>query len=265
MGTLAPHHGAELSMAAVARLLSLGFLPPTEEVTAQMESVAGTLEVLLDDGELRRAVTGLRQSLPGAAELTDHAGEHHRLFSGTVACPPYETSYAPDPFQQARQMSDVAGFYAAFGAEPSGPAADRPDQVGCELEFLAFLIATRVENEAEGRDEDAAVCADAEDAFLRDHLGRWLGPFCLELEKATLDPAFVALARLGQRFAVTELGRRGLHADPVVARRIRTVVENDSFECGANGSAEGVLGEILGRRGGGGRGKKGGRGKDAAG
>lgn len=242
--------GADLETAAVARLLSLGFLPPSAEVEDEIAALSDVLEQQMAPSALRDEIAAVRTSRADAATLDEQGAEHHRLFSGTVACPPYESSYAPDPFQQARQMSDVAGFYRAFGAEPSGPAADRPDQVGCELEFLAFLVLTRLEAENDGRDDDAAVCADAEDAFLRDHLGRWLGPFCHELEHASTHEAYRALGRLGQRFAVQELGRRGLRADPVLARRIRTVVESDSFTCGADSpTAAGVLDEVLGRRG----------------
>ncbi len=247
---MTPGHRTELATAAVARLLSLGFLPPSPEVAGEMVDLATALEDELPPSTLRDDVAALRASCPAQPDLDEQSGEHHRLFSGTVACPPYESSYAADPFQQARQMSDVAGFYRAFGAEPAGPAADRPDQVGCELEFLAYLVLTRVEAERDDRTDDAAVCADAEDAFLRDHLGRWLGPFCRELEKATVHDTYRALARLGQRFAVQELGRRGLTADPVLARRIRTVVESDSFTCGAGTqTAAGVLDEVMGRRG----------------
>lgn len=240
----------DLETAAIARLLSLGFLPPSREVEDEMAGLADALEQQLGPSPLRDAIAAVRASRAPAEALDEQGAEHHRLFSGTVACPPYESSYAPDPFQQARQMSDVAGFYRAFGAEPSGPAADRPDQVGCELEFLAFLVLTRLEAEESGRETDVAVCADAEDAFLRDHLGRWLGPFCLELERASSHEAYRALARLGQGFAVQELGRRGLRADPVLARRIRTVVESDSFTCGVDSpTAAGVLDEVLGTRG----------------
>lgn len=248
--TVASPQQGELAMAGVARLLSLGFLPPSPEVRAEMLEAAHALAVVLPEGDLRDAVDALRGAIPDPDALVEMAGEHHRLFSGSVACPPYESSYAPDPFQQARQMADIAGFYRAFGAEPSGPAADRPDQVGCELEFLAFLMVTRVEAVEQGREEDAAVCAAAEETFLREHLGRWLGPLCLELEKVTVQDTYRALARLGQRYAVAELGRRGLTADPVLARRIRTVVEHDSFACGAEeGGAGAALDGVLGRRG----------------
>lgn len=234
---VATTEAVEFGMAAVARLLSLGFLVPGDEPVSAMSETVGLLDGVIADEGIRAALADLRTVLPAPGDAAPHIAEYHRLFGGTVVCPPYETSYAPDPFQQARQMSDVAGFYAAFGAEPSGAAAERPDHVGCELEFLAFLMAARLDAEADGRAEDAVTCRDAEDSFLRDHLGRWLGPFCREVEKVTEDPFYAALARLGQRYAVCELERRGLRADPVLAHRIRTVVERDTFSCGAEDAA----------------------------
>ncbi|MFN8122937.1 MAG: molecular chaperone TorD family protein [Thermoleophilia bacterium] len=235
-------------MASVARLLALAFAPPDDDGDARIAAIGDALLRDLPEGPLGGAVAGLLDAIPDDAQgCTARGAEHHRLFGGNVACPPYETSYAPDPFQQARQMSDVAGFYAAFGATADGPANDRPDQVGCQLEFLAYLMAQRLRAAAEGRPADAAVCAAAEADFLREHLGRWLGPFCLELERATEHPWYAAVARLGQRFAVEELDRRGLHADPVLARRIRTVVERDTFDCGAEGGPAAALNGVLGR------------------
>lgn len=239
----------DAAMASVARMLAMAFAPPGDDADARIIAMGDAAVRDLPDGPLAAAVGGLLDAVPDDDDACAARGaEHHRLFAGNVACPPYETSYAPDPFQQARQMSDVAGFYAAFGAEADGPAHDRPDQVGCELEFLAYLMASRLGAEAAGRPADAAVCASAEADFLRDHLGRWLGPFCLELERTTENPWYAAVARLGQRFAVEELGRRGLRADPVLARRIRTVVERDTFACGADeGGPEAALNEVLGR------------------
>lgn len=237
MARTATTEAIEFGMAAVARMLSLGFLVPGDEAVSAIDDTAALLDGAIVDQGLRAALDDLVAALPAPGKATGCVAEYHRLFGGNVLCPPYETSYAPDPFQQARQMSDVAGFYAAFGAEPSGAATERPDHVGCECEFLAFVMATRLDAEADGRAEDVTTCRDAEDAFLRDHLGRWLGPFCREVEKVTDDPFYRALARLGQRYAVCELERRGLRADPVLAQRIRTVVERDTFTCGAEAAA----------------------------
>ncbi|MCU0308709.1 MAG: molecular chaperone TorD family protein [Thermoleophilia bacterium] len=233
MGVAAPVR--DQATAAVARLLSLGFAPPDAGWAADLAELADALAAEPALGHLAAEIAAVAEHAPRTqAEADDAAAEHQRLFGGAVACPPYEGSYATDPFAQARQMSDIAGFYRAFGAAPTGPAAERPDHVGCELEFLAYVIVARLDAAAAGDDERAAVCAIAEHDFLRDHLGRWLGPFSREVEKSAERPLYAALGRLGQRFAVEELTRRGLDADPRLARRIRTVVEGDEVECGAD-------------------------------
>jgi TorA maturation chaperone TorD len=128
-------------------------------------------------------------------------------------------------------MADVAGFYRAFGAEPSGPAAERPDHAGCELEFLSFLAAKRLAAEDAGQDEHAAVCREAEEAFLRDHLGRWFPTFCREVAEESDSYVYRLLAVTGERFVGAELARRGIATTPLRPRR-RTAVEGDEVTCG---------------------------------
>ncbi len=161
--------------------------------------------------------------------------EYEALFGGAVRVAPYEASYEVDPFRQTRQMADVAGFYRAFGAASGGPAAERPDHVGCELEFLAFLVAKQLGAEEAGATEQAEICRDATDAFLRDHLGRWLPAFCREVARETASPVYRLLAHAGERLVVAELAARGIEPAPIAPRRGRpTAVEGDEVTCGTD-------------------------------
>jgi TorA maturation chaperone TorD len=128
-------------------------------------------------------------------------------------------------------MADLNGFYRAFGAAPSGPAAERPDHAGCELEFLSFLVLRRLDAEEAGDAEGAAVCRQAEDAFLREHLGRWFPTFCRDVARASESPIYRLLALAGERVVVRELAARELEPAPL-PRRARTAVEGDSVTCG---------------------------------
>jgi TorA maturation chaperone TorD len=217
-----------IGLAALWRLLSLGFAPPTPEGIAEVEALA---DALAEVGS-RAAVEDLREALRecGFDEL---AAEHSRLFGGAVSVSPYEGSYEVDPIRQGRQMADVAAFYRAFGAEAQGPAAERPDHAGCELEFLSFLELRRLAAVDEGDENGADLIEGIASSFLGDHAGSWLPVFFAEVHEASPDkPVYRALARLGAEAVAAELERRELTCEPPPRRRSRTSVERDRFDCG---------------------------------
>jgi len=225
-----------LETAAHARLLSIGFSAPTEARLRQLEQLAAGLDH-------EDVIAALR-----ATELVALAGEHERLFGPVGVCPPYEGLYEPDPFRETRQLADVAGFYSAFGAEASGPAHERPDHVGCELEFLAFLVLRRANGEPSPEAADTA--AAAENAFLRDHLGRWLGRFCEDVLAATEDRLYRSLAASGTSFIKQELTARGLDVKAAGPRRRRGGTQNQELACGdgCGTATAGALLQIHGQR-----------------
>src|SRR6185503_4152613 len=59
-------------------------------------------------------------------------------------CPLNEIEYGElkaDPLFQPHRLADLAAFYRAFGLEMAEAAAERPDHLGMELEFMAVLAA----------------------------------------------------------------------------------------------------------------------------
>jgi TorA maturation chaperone TorD len=226
-GVAAP--GAEVAVVALRRLLSLCLATQSpgllEEIDVLAEALAWRPDTPAGLGALREAIAG---SSPDAI-----AAAQGRLFGGKVEVAPYEGSYEDDPFRQARQMSDVAAFYAAFGAEAHGPAFERPDHAGCELEFLAFLGARRLAAGAAGRSDEADLCDEVEEAFLREHAGRWLPGFFRAVEHAAPDAFHAALGRLGAAALESELARRGIAPEPLGPRARRLSVEADLLECAA--------------------------------
>ncbi|HSK14597.1 MAG TPA: molecular chaperone TorD family protein, partial [Gaiellaceae bacterium] len=109
------------------------------------------------------------------------------------------------------------------------PRGERPDPAACELEFLAFLAAARA---AAPDPKAAARYRETEDAFLRDHLGRWLPVFAKSLAAETSVAFYDCVARLGRRFVQDELHARGIVPAPLPRRR-PSAVEGDAVECGA--------------------------------
>jgi len=228
-----------IGTAALWRLLSLGFTAPTEETLAEMCVLAEALAELPDAApELADLVAELHST-----KVERLSAVHQGLFGGKVQVPPYEGSYELDPIRQGRQMADIAAFYRAFGAEAHGPAAERPDHAGCELEFLAFLELRRLAAVEEGDETGAEIVDEITTTFLADHTGRWLpGFFATLYEAAAHSRAYRTLAVLGAGALEGELVRRGIEATPAPRHRPRLSVEADSFPCGAADSATGLLG-----------------------
>lgn len=224
------------ALAVLYRLLSLGLTPPDEDTLEQVRRLTVFCARHAPEEGLGECLAELETVLDDDDILAGLQAEHQALFGGSVRCPPYEGSYEADPFRQGRQMADVAGFYRAFGADSSGPAAERPDHAGCELEFLSFLHLKQSEAEGAGDAEHVAVCRGAAEAFLCDHLGRWFPVFCREVAAAAEGPFYRLLSLAGERFVVAELVRRGLQT-AALPRRRRSAVEGDEVTCGSGTAA----------------------------
>lgn len=228
-----PDAAADAERIVAFRLLALGLRTPTEELLAEVVVLAGALE---EHGGLAPLAGALCRAAEASPPMVVAASQE-RLFGGQVAVPPYEGSYEADPFRQARQIADVAGFYRAFGAEAHGPAVDRPDHAGSELEFLAFVASRRAEAAAAGRDADADACREVERLFLSEHAGRWLPAFFATLAGTAVDPFHVALGRLGEAALVAAMTSLGVEAERVPSRAPRTQVEADELTCASGDEA----------------------------
>ncbi|MHC4241937.1 MAG: TorD/DmsD family molecular chaperone [Planctomycetota bacterium] len=97
--------------------------------------------------------------------------EYDRLFRAGVVWLYGAEHLVENEFQRASILSDIMGFYTAFGLEPD---KERPDSITCELEFMYGLIfkSDRInqclitDNAGEKKD----VCRDAEKKFFTEHL-----------------------------------------------------------------------------------------------
>lgn len=221
----ASHQSVEV--AAAWRLLSLGFASPTPETLDEVDALAEALADASTSPVLQDVVRAARRITPD-----DAAAQFASLFRGTVRVAPYEGSYELDPIRQGRQMADVAAFYRAFGAEAHGPVADRPDFVACELEFLSFLELRRLA--ALEADIDVQIVEEIRDAFLTDHVGRWLPTFFADVIVAAEGaPMYRSLAEYGASVVTAELGRLGLSPSPLPRRRPASSSDASAFECGS--------------------------------
>lgn len=221
---------ADLERAAVARLLSIGFTCPDGSTAGELGALADALASPGGGGPMN----ALREALADDAAVADLPFAYEELFGGAVRCPPYEGSYEADPFRGMRQMADASGFYRAFGAEAGGAAAERPDHVACELEFLSFLIARGIAAREGGREDEAARCEDAADDFIAGHLARFMGVLCDAVVTESRSPIYAALATVGTDWVSREVSARGITVAPV-RRPAPSAVETDEVACGGAG------------------------------
>ena len=113
--------------------------------------------------------------------------EYDRVFGLLVSkdCPPYETEYCPQTFSvyRSHHLADIAGYYRAFGLEPSRQYPVRYDHIALELEFMAWLIAKELYASAQGDEDNAGLCWDAQVSFFQDHGAWWIPTFALALRR----------------------------------------------------------------------------------
>ncbi len=224
---LTPDEAADriLARAVLARAFKLGLDRPCAESLREICGREGRHAVrraarTLDensDGVLRRAVYGIL-ALP-KPPLEALGARHEEIFGHTLrgrVCP-YECQFGPPgPFQQAHELADLSGFYAAFGlalGKGSG-RRERPDHVVCELEFLEFLSVKEALALGQGDAEALEVTREAIRKFLREHLARFGRAFARDLRRA--DPAgfYGRLGGLLEAFLSVECERLGVPLGP---------------------------------------------------
>lgn len=138
------------------------------------------VETLLEDSEIaipEPVRNIIQKTLTDVSSLEDLRSEYIALFdSGRGIAPLYETEYGRNRnFFKANELSDLAGFYKAFGFEfgTEENAREMLDHVSVELEFYA-LLGMKIEYLKGVNDQEGlAIVKDARQKFLKDHLGRF--------------------------------------------------------------------------------------------
>lgn len=146
------------------------------ETASPIELAPGELaSEKLNPGEVFRHLPATAQALNDQYEAV-----FGLLVSGT--CPPYEMEYVDSKFvfQRSNALADIAGFYRAFGLQPSVELPERHDHIVLELEFMAYVVG--LETAAIGKRstmwrERRAICQNAQRKFLAEHLAWWTPAF----------------------------------------------------------------------------------------
>ncbi len=185
----------------------------------------------------------LTQSGPA---LTDGYDAVFGLLSSSI-CPVYESEYCPqqDATYRSQNIADVAGFYSAFGLNPSGDVRGRHDHIAMELEFMAWLIVKEAAARHIGTEEGtlkAETCREAQQRFLTQHLTWWVPGFALLLnrhceelaEKNGEQPALSFYSELARILAAFVSCERAVFGIPAPSRKLDAPSETiDESPCGS--------------------------------
>ncbi len=145
------------------------------------------------------------------------AADYTRLFLADTPVALHETAYGDAQRIAGRtaELADVSGFYLAFGLVITEREPDLPDHASVELEFLSLLLLKEAYALAHGRRGPYRIARDAAAAFLRDHLGRWLGALAKALAEHAAGSPYVVLAELAEAVVAHECRRRRVQSAPL--------------------------------------------------
>ncbi|MBF0422890.1 MAG: molecular chaperone TorD family protein [Magnetococcales bacterium] len=227
-----------LQRAAAYRALARGFFYPSVEVHAEIEQLLSDLMAAHSgwpsdlDRSLHDCLNSFRDD---SLELLQP--EYLRLFGPIAKAPLTETSYG-DAYRllgKAANLSDIAGFYLAFGVKPSlggGHQESLPeDHLAMELEFMSLLNAKEAIAVHEGWLEEAEITRDAMVKFLQEHLGAWMEPWS-SLLFASAPPAFYNnLVQTLLALIRHDLNRLAIEPVAILSRTVDTEVGGDEMIC----------------------------------
>ncbi len=206
-----------LARSALYCLLSQALAYPDEEAVATLQGIdlpqAWQATALLP--ALASFVSALGEHL-AASSPNDLQAEHRRVFSHVTSpdCPPCETFYTSrHVFQETQDLSDVGGFYRAFGLEMAGQ--ERLDHISVELEFMHFLAYKEAYALMHHGPAKARLCQEAQRKFMQDHLGRWGLQFARRLAQEAGGGYYGHVASLTEAFLTFDIDFLRVKPEPI--------------------------------------------------
>lgn len=174
------------------RLLSQSFLYPDDAV---VQTACELASELADEGDIRAEMAYSRQ-LDHLRSLwceIDEAGQvrmqtrYVSLFAvatDQVPCPPYESSYTTSgASSEGFVLASIERDYAAAGLSGTGEKKQSPDHISMETEFLAILCGQEAQAWETDHGRQGRRHLEKERKFIETHLGEWLPPFALAVQR----------------------------------------------------------------------------------
>lgn len=146
-----------------------------------MDDNSENIRVLLQDSDLEMPEDVKKMILNkiSAENIQDLQSEYIAIFdNGRTANPIYETEYdRRRAMAKGNELSDIAGFYHAFGFEldSSAEGMEMLDHVGIELEFYSLMLMKQIHLQECKDEQGVEIVEDGRKKFLQAHLGRFVG------------------------------------------------------------------------------------------
>jgi TorA maturation chaperone TorD len=221
-----------LGRAGLYRLIGSAFAYPTTERLQELARAAATIAVAMPAGPVREAVATFAAAAV-EADADSVGTEYVFLFDRQLRCAPYEGAWGDVPRMAGKSaaLADIAGFYHAFGLEPTGAQADTEDHLVPELEFMSAVALKEAWATSLGALERAQIAHGAQRAFVADHLGRWAPAFAEELAGATPLAYYHAAATLLAEWMRADMATLGVTPELAQARLAPDPMQQEALSC----------------------------------
>ncbi|MBF0162722.1 MAG: molecular chaperone TorD family protein, partial [Magnetococcales bacterium] len=219
-----------IERAAIFRLLARCFAYPhaghRAEMAAALQQASGHAGL---EGVEWHALTAEWES----AEEEELEREYVRLFMGGAPCSLHETAYGDGRRMAGKphELSDIRGFYKAFGLTLSESEPNLPDHLATELEFYSLLLLKQAYAIEEGWQEQREITEDAARKFMEHHLGRWVGAFAAALLEHNGEAAYRTLGAVVVAVVATECERLGVQPEFLIGRLSGDIMQEDTLIC----------------------------------
>jgi TorA maturation chaperone TorD len=167
---------------SIARAEAYGFIArafsyPSQQAIHELEralpSISRAASIIDRSGAVSQAIGQMQQALRGYG-VQGLQREYSWLFTGRDQCWLNECDYDKAPFSMSNRLADITAYYLAFGLQVAQGTGERPDFIGTEADFLHAILMKRFHAEEQGWGEQAAICAEAEAQFLKEHVLWWM-------------------------------------------------------------------------------------------
>jgi TorA maturation chaperone TorD len=187
-----------------------------EKDACEWETAVGLLPAPYSQDLLMASLRRLVQELKGISKeawIRHYEACFGHTAHGPVPC--YELEYGEEhSHRQPQQLGDISAFYLAFGLKIHTQAYERVDHIAVECEFMQYLLFKEAYALANDAQENALICREASDRFLREHLGPWVPSFARKLFRHAPGDLLKAAADFTLAFITWDCQAQGIPMGP---------------------------------------------------